>query len=1038
MNLIANSGLQFFSFKLGIDSNDTYKMYFHEWFDAQEEQLKLEIAHHFADDDVWVKKFEIYNLLGLGLTNGRVGTDVQGKFKPYTWQDIKDDFISNGLKPITPAQFPNGDYNCFQISPSRCKWDVFENRWLPFPMFTADSKGKTDFGPTNWCRFKLVPESTKGTIRNYTLLLAFDTRTKYEDQNCEDQDLSETPVFENDYVRSKVFALCNHEIALIDFCSTKPYNCDWVGEYILKVFHNASSIDSINVKGPKLSYLAQYIFILKYIQQLNVVPSITLYSERSAPFGDVDLVVDMGNSRTCAILFDNHDFTKVEHLGLHSFTNPIVEGKININDTPFDMRLAFHEADFGVETLIGSKQFVYPSLVRLGTEANELIHAATNLNTGAEKITTFSSPKRYLWDNKSQDKEWEFITTIEGVGQTNLVQLKGVTELLNADGSVNIEGGGAIAKNYSRKSLMTFAFLEILAQAKRQINSFDFRHRWGNESTPRRISRIIITCPTAMSRVEQNSLRQCAEDAAVLLEHFIAGIPDKDDAEKVLRERVQIIPAAINSNHITDAPDWSYDEATSSQFVFLYSELAERYRNNFKEYFEFYGKPRTDLDGYDKKALTIGSVDIGAGTTDLMIAAYKYDDSGQCNLTPKPLFWESFYMAGDDLLNNLIRRLIIEGEHAIIPNQLRIVGAKDISGLILDFFGKDNARQSVTHRQIRSEFNLQVSVPIVSYFLELLRINKIESTTLDFKDVFHEKEPTERVKTYFKNHFGFSFSELTLHYNKAVVSKIVESTFDSLVGKISTILSYYNCDIVMLAGRPTSLKPLTNLFLKYYAISPNRLITLEDYRVGTWYPFHNNKGYFNDSKSTVAVGAMIGNYASTRGGLNGFYLDLTELAKEMKPTTDFFAIAEAEPPFISPECNNGTIVVAQLPTRIWTRQLDSIKYPTRPFFVLGFNEVKIREQLIQRKGLDPNDKGAINDATVREIEKMRAASPFKFTIIRENYLEDKEGLSIESVEDKNRNDLPISFFSLQVQSMNEGEKYWLDSGAFFNLSIKKL
>ncbi|MBK8808324.1 MAG: virulence factor SrfB [Bacteroidales bacterium] len=87
-----------------------------------------------------------------------------------------------------------------------------------------------------------------------------------------------------------------------------------------------------------------------------------------------------------------------------------------------------------------------------------------------------------------------------------------------------------------------------------------------------------------------------------------------------------------------------------------------------------------------KKSITIGSVDVGAGTTDLMIAAYKYDDSGQCTLTPCPLFWESFYVAGDDLLKNLIRRLVIEGEHAVIPNQLRKSNQTDIAKLLLDYF----------------------------------------------------------------------------------------------------------------------------------------------------------------------------------------------------------------------------------------------------------------------------------------------------------------------------------------------------------------
>ncbi|MBK7816382.1 MAG: virulence factor SrfB [Sphingobacteriaceae bacterium] len=58
----------------------------------------------------------------------------------------------------------------------------------------------------------------------------------------------------------------------------------------------------------------------------------------------------------------------------------------------FDMRLAFREADLGGKFgLENSSQFVYPSMIRLGEEANRLIHKATNMNTGAEKTCTLSS-----------------------------------------------------------------------------------------------------------------------------------------------------------------------------------------------------------------------------------------------------------------------------------------------------------------------------------------------------------------------------------------------------------------------------------------------------------------------------------------------------------------------------------------------------------------------------------------------------------------------------------------------------------------------
>lgn len=1036
MNLIANSGIQFFRIPLEIDLNNNFKMYFREWLDVADEKLKLEIAHHFAEDEIWVSKKDIYNLLGLGLTNGKVGRiEDDGVFKPYKWEDIQSDFLADGKQPIIPMESNDGGLDCFQMALNRIRWEKFENSWLPFPFFSIASNGKSQFAPTNWCRCKLIPEGGNANSKKYSLLLAFDTRSKYENDGFEEEDLMEMPVFASNFDRSKEFALCNNEFSLVDFCSRTPSNCEWVDEYILDLFHGIKSIDDLKVRKPKMNYLAQYIFLLRYIQQLNVLPQITLFSDKNVAFGNVDLIVDMGNSRTSAVLIDEHDLTKVQALGLQNISTPISKGKMNLRDEPFDMRLAFREADFGVHTLKGSSQFVFPSFVRLGKEANELIHEAVNLNTGQEKITTFSSPKRYLWDTKPQEKDWVFVSLKGDIDKNKLVYIKGITEQLNSDGSLNVSCDGAIDKFYSRNALMTFAFLELLAQAKMQINSYEYRHKWGGESTPRRIGRIIVTCPTAMSRVEQIALRKCAEDAAIILDRFYSGTYFNEFDEREARRSVQIIPSVKNLLNSEERIEWIYDEATCPQFVYLYAEITKRYQSNCKEYFDFYGKVRKDLGEYKKKSLTIGSVDIGAGTTDLMIAAYKYDDTNQCTLTPVPLFWESFYVAGDDLLKNLIRKLIIEGELAVIPNQLKLSGAKDITEKILGFFASDNATMDVTRRQIRSEFNLQVSVPLVSYFLELLREDKVVKATLTFEDIFQDSKPTARVLDYFSSYFGFSIDNIQWIFEKDVIARIVESTFDTLIGKISTVLSYYGCDIVLLSGRPTSLKPLSDLFLKYYAVSPNRIITFNNYRIGTWYPFHDGKGFFKDGKSIVAVGAMIGNYASSGGSLNGLRLDLTELKKNTLPTTDYFTKSEQGTPFITPEVNRATLEVSQLPIRIWSRQLNSEQYPTRPFFILDFNEDKIMERIKTKFDLVDENKMALKDKFDTEIQKLRNVSPFKFNIVRENYNGDKEKLVIESVEDKNNENLPNSYFVLQVQSMSESDNYWLDSGEFTNLSI---
>lgn len=1025
MNLIANSGIQYLTFPIEIDTNDNFKMYFHEWFDMEDNQLKLEIAHYFSGDDVWVKKWDL-NYSGY-VENGKV---------TESWENIREDFVAEGKKPIPIDTNDDKDSGCFQVSISRVNWGKFENTWLPLPFFLLNGN-KSESGPNNWCRCKLIPVESTGKLKKYNLLLAFDTRSAFEKDGFEEEDLNETPVFTSNYDLSKEYALCNNEYKLVGYCS-EAFNCDWVDKFLLKHFHNIENINDFKGQKPKLDYLAQYIYLIRYIQQLNNLPKITLFSNNNVAYGNVDLVVDIGNSRTCAVLFDNSDFTKTSPLELQDFTEPVLNNKLNKCNESFDMRLAFREADFGGNFgLENSQQFVFPSMIRLGKEANQLVHKSVNMNTGAEKTSTFSSPKRFLWDTTPQKQEWEFVQ-FNGE-RAKPIYIKGISEQLNSDGSLNTEGNGGIVMHYSRKALMTFAFLEIVAQANMQINSYEQRRHWGNESLPRKIGRIIVTCPTAMSRVEQIALRKCAEDAAIILDRFFSDTYHSEIDEKQARAEIKVIPSA-KKLLASDAPtEWIYDEATAAQFVFLYAEIRERYLGNVNDYFDFYGKLRKDLGDYNKKTLTIGSVDIGAGTTDVMIASYKYDDTAkQCNLTPIPLFWESFYKAGDDLLKELIHQLIVEGKYSPIEKKMKSLNI--LPNVIIeknnDFFG-GNTGMSFRNKQLRADFNLQVSVPIVSYYLELINQNNLESKILSFNEIFGNNLPTQNVLNHFKQHFDFELESLQWQFERKVISAIIEKTFDSLIGKISALFSYYDCDIVLLSGRPTSLKPLTDLFLKYYAISPNRLKSMNDYRVGRWYPqdkrykFIDGNGKFTNPKSIITTGAMIG-YLAENGGLNGFSLNLKELKEKLLPKTNFFGKLNEQFEFyetiISPDNNRATIEISTLPLRIGVRQLDITSYPSRPFYIFDFDEFKLEDRIKGRLD-NENDRNAVQTGIDDEKAKILKSMPLKITIVRD-INEDIELLRLEEVLDRDGNSKNTNFFTLQVQSMSEVENFWLDSGIF--------
>lgn len=1032
MNLIANTGIQFYTSVLEIDERNDFKMFFQECFDQDKEVLELKIAHKFTQDDVWVDKEHLFEL-GY-LKNGEAVEEVNGELRPIKWEDVKEDFLSEH-KPLNHSIGVDDGSEFFRESISNLNWHKYEHKWLPLPYFKLDARGRTRQEPNNWCRFKLIPLGKEDNIRKYQMLIMFDTKVVYDSE--EDGDFKEYPVF-GDFDSSVDFKVCNNEFQLLEYCSENTGH-KWVDSFLLKNFHNVDSINQIKNQTIYKKYIAEYICLINYISKINLLPLVTLFRDKNEVHSNVDLVVDIGNSRTCAVLFDEGDFDKLSPLELFDFNQPVSNSGLNLYKDPFGMRMAFRKADLGGNMGIAtSNQFTYPSIVRLGHESNRLIKEAVNLNTGAEKTSTFSSPKRYLWDIRKQNSEWEFVKLPNEVEES--FYIKGISEQFNEDGSLNISGTGGDLMKYSRKSLMTFAFIEILAQATMQINSYEQRKHWGNESQPRQIRKIIITCPTAMSKIEQLALRECAQDAAIILKRFYNPSYFNELDEKEVRREIQVIPSVENLKKMEEKIEWIYDEATATQFVYLYAEIGERYLGKANEFFDFYGKNRLNFRGEEEKSLIIGSVDIGGGTTDVMIASYKVKESESNTLKPTPIFWESFYQAGDDLLKEMVYRLVVEGEFSPIESKLKksIRTPNEIATLKNNFFG-GNTGMSFRNRQLRRDFNLQIAVPIVSKYLDLLSKQEPDKV-LSFNEIFENNYPSVTLLNYFKNHFGFDIESLQWEYNKEVISIIIEQTFDTLVGKVSTLFAHFDCDVVLLSGRPSSLKPLTDLFLKYYAISPNRLKTMHDYRVGNWYPedkrysFTDGNGYFINPKSIVVTGAMIANLASQRN-LEGMSLDLTDLIEKLTPTTEYFGLInrdvfEIKKPFISPENNKAKITVPYLPIKIGSQQIDTKAYPVRSFYRLDYNIDKLRDRVMRRIPKDyRQDPNRVEREVEKEINKIQNSFPLKVEVNRE-YKEDKEKLNIQLVTGSDGMDWSLHFFDLIVQSLDEMEDYWLDTGIF--------
>lgn len=1019
ISLIANTGIHMSVFEMDIDFQDKFKLWFHEWYDSVRGAWQLELAEQvvFEEGSAF---FRYSDLRSKGyLTTANIGST-------FSYSDLVED----GVFPLSnePGEIDNNGGEIFKMTftDRSSTLEAFENVWLPVPLFRKLTARKFKSGPYNWCRMKLVPQTRPDGSKYYVVQIAIDTRTAYSPT-----DYNETPVFPDQFARSMDFEICSDKAELMKYCRTDE-KWSYVDEYLMKLAHpDIQRIAQLRGKNVKhFAYIATYVFLISYIARNGLFPKIILHKDVGVDIRNVDMIVDIGNSRTTVLLREenpenpsesNKPFTQIPRLELVDYTSPLEyddeEGwRLRHHNDSFDMRVAFRRASFGDFGLSDSRQFVLPSFVRLGREANDLIHAAAMTPGASESLSTYSSPKRYLWDGTPSNEEWRFLA-LDGEKTNTILTINGLNKYINSDGSVNSDGSGGTTYHYSRRSLMTFSFLEMLTQAIRQLNSPEHRQALGRETMPRRIRRIIVTCPTAMSKVERSALIHCAEDAVKLLSNF-------DNLSSV--SDIEVVPAFTSFRDADGS--WYYDEATCAQLVYMFGEAGFKYKGGSSEFFNIYGKPDPDKPG--QNAITVGSIDIGAGTTDLMISRYSYTRDHITRITPSPQFYDSFYFAGDDMLESLTRHIMFMSERSAFRLKMPQKSFGEFQQAMKDFVGPDYHGQTVTDRLMRRDFNLQYSIPLMYKFLELVSDGSPD-TMIHYDDVFADNPVNPRLMEYFEKRFGFGLDKLDWEFNRADVCRIISNDFEPLLRKIAAIMFAHACDIILLSGRPASLPPVRELLLKYYCIAPNRLILLNDYYVGDWYPYGNNTGYVVDSKPIVAVGAAIAHYAAELSSLNNFVINTERLRSDLRSTVNFISPesdGDTGNYCLTPKQNDGVIHVSALPATLNVRQIGMASYPARTLYVINFNRAVVQRLVEGDYDESAPAREAMSTLISRKIDDYKRLMPFAVTLERDP--EDKEAISIAEATDCNDNPLPNGLLEIHIQSLGAEERYWLDTGAF--------
>lgn len=1021
-SLIANSGIQFIEIDFTIEGDSFLKkkIAFAEVFDS-DNTLTLVTPYFWNSENIYIVKDSL-NEEAVNEKGDVIDDEILAEFA----DEIEQEAI-------------------YQISYADAL-SVFGDRWLPVPFLKQKGKEYGD-GPIDWVRM-YVSKKTAFDVSNYSLVLAFDTtlRDEWEDDDSDslhDSDIQETFLFSCPKSRNDLEGF---------------YAREWLLTWLEQAF--SDSVFTKSTKKKHTEYVASYITLIDLLQEKKAFPEISVVSGQEKSI-DISCVLDIGNSRTCGLLLETSstnggvsDFKKAQRLAIRDLSRPN-----HLHDQPFEMRLAFSQARFGndgYKPSVSIETFSWPSLVRIGPEANRLIA----LNDSQRETPYYSSsPKRYLWDKTIREQSWKKVE-IDTAGHLSSSDIffgiakhfsdkgKLIVKIAHPDGkddkrinkqTIDYTGNGAsVFKDelrfrikqdeaaigstgdpvYPRSTLMTFVVFELLLQALSQINSCAYREKLGSENIPRRLKHLVLTCPTAMTDTDQRHFRNAADDAIDLLKMYFN--------DSFVDINLKLVPSPINTiSDLERSEDWMYDEATCSHLAFLYSEITYRFNGDVKQYFKYCGKKNTNLNDSKQEVVTVASIDIGGGTTDVMLCSYKLDPQSQGSVVePRPLFWEGFNLAGDDLLRRIIERAILPQIYSYAIKQ----GGDPIraKAVMSDLFGPDTGEEfHVKNTRIKNLVTNQLLLPIAYAYIEFM-VEGNQSDKLNFEALFYNQiRPNEeliaRINEKFQPTLGFNqdgghtfdIKQVQWFIDVEAINAIITQAIGELLRHISSIVAQYDCDVILLAGKPTKLPIIKELLIRNLSTFPDKIVTLGNYRIGNWYPFSDSHHNIKDPKTIVCVGAAI-SHLSELGALDVFRFN-TEPLKQIKSRGYFIgkylvnsAKINEEDVFFKKETQDCQLSLSNVNLLIGKRQFSTEQWRAAPIYHLQYKDSAAATRLKSR-GLQP---------------------PYTFKLER-SPMSIEELLIDGVVEDKSGTEFNFSeYFILYPQSMPEEFGYWLDTGCF--------
>ncbi|KRA52996.1 virulence factor SrfB [Devosia sp. Root635] len=952
------------------------------------------------------------------------------------------------------------DDDLYSIRPEAAL-EPFLEKWVPVPVLRLKSERgaageeRYDPGPSSWARMRTVELETPDPETGHThrVQLAIDTTLIAEAQERHyvaperadaeeprDFRLVANPAHMDWFLRRLERDVDGNVLDLQHWVS------DWLKEIFLAFMRNANPGKQVSESTLKhlFEHWARYLAYLKLVEgavkppRMRFVNTITK-RDATTPV-DVDLVLDVGNSRTCGILIERFpsesrvDLVRSFPLEIRDLSRP----ELHYSGL-FESRVEFAEQKFGDDRYSSRSgrrtAFMWPGFVRVGPEALRLVQG----EEGTETASGLSSPKRYLWDSDVRQQDWRFHNHFDPnnlpksvrAAMRHLNEAGDVIEQVRHEEDRRLRARGRISVNrairprFSRSSLFGFMLAELFSHALVQVNDPASRARRAQSDLPRRLNRIILTLPTATTAQEQAIMRSRAEGALRL----VWAVLGADETETTISQRPELIV--------------QWDEASCTQLVYLYSELTQKFDGRIDSFLTLKGQPRLRPGASEPApSLRLACIDIGGGTTDLMVTTYW----GEANrvLHPQQTFREGFRVAGDDLVQRVIGSIILPR----LQESIQAAGGRFVAEKMRDLFGGDIGGRDQQLVQKRRQFSLRVLMPLAVAVLghsenatEFERFDLYVGSSLGLapgegtaaRGSGAGDPIPEQVLNYIEGaarEVGASdwrLADVVLPISREDVDAIAREVFQKVLGNMAEVLDHLGVDILLLTGRPSRLPAVRAILEEMLVIPPQRLISMHRYRTGRWYPFRDPVSQrIGDPKSTVAVGGML--IALSENRIPNFKVSTS--AFQMASTARYVGEMDTSGQILDERVMFADVNLDQKsggatsktismfsPIHIGSRQLPLERWTTTPLYRLDFANAAAQRRptpikvTFERSDFDDGD---ANDSSE---EKLRREA------LREAFV-------ITDVEDGVGDPMKKTDVSLALHTLGFDDDYWIDAGVF--------